>query len=77
MESYFKMAITILHAPLDIIIGIITDGVRYEENLRKYKLDRKKHLYWDQVPPETKRSWKIIPQKTSDINLEKSLVETK
>ena len=77
MGSYLEMAIIILHAPLDIIISIITDGHRYEENLRKYKRDRKKHLFWDQVPQETRRSWKITPKKAKEINLEKSLMETK
>ena len=71
------MVIIILHAPLDFIICMISDQVKYEDNLKKYKRDRKKHLYWDQVSKETKRTWKITPKKANEINLEKSLIETK
>lgn len=63
------MVSTILHAPLDIIIGFITDGLKYEENLKKYKLDRKKHLFWDQVSAETQLTWNITIEKKEDIDL--------
>jgi hypothetical protein len=48
-----QMFITILHAPLDIIIGYIQEHLRFDDNLKKYRQERKKHLYWDQVPKET------------------------
>jgi hypothetical protein len=51
--SYFDNVCIILHAPLDFLIVIITDGFNHEENLRKYKYEKKKHLFWDQVPEET------------------------
>lgn len=47
MNVFIEMVTTLVNAPLDIISGFITDYVKYEENLRKYKVERKKHLYWD------------------------------
>lgn len=77
MSSFAEMIVTIIHAPLDIIIGIITDGVKYEENLRKYKQDKKKHLYYDQVPAETQKTWNLVIEKKEEINLERTIRETK
>jgi hypothetical protein len=57
MAYFLEILCVIVHAPLDIIQEYINDTVRYKENLRKYKLEKKKHLYWDQVPSETKLTW--------------------
>jgi hypothetical protein len=54
MGFYLEVICIILHAPLDIFLEIISTRVRHEENVRKYKYERKKYLYWDQVNDETK-----------------------
>lgn len=67
------MIIIIIHAPLDIATALITDSVKYEENLRKYKSDRKKYLYWDKVPPETQKTWSDKIYKSKEIDLGKTI----
>ena len=45
--------------------------------MRKYKLNKKKHLFWDKVNDETKKSWRVsAARKKSNIDLEKSLKQT-
>ena len=73
----FEVFCTILHAPLDILIDIFQDQFNHRENLRKYKLNKKKHLFWDKVNDETKKSWRVsAARKKSNIDLEKSLKQT-